>query len=64
MYYVDFPSHPVDSRRAKCNSVLMRCVKVGRSFKLVPLKTFLYCNLVSALVNMAKRPGFLQKCEH
>ena len=62
--HVDFLSHPVHSRRAKCDTVLMKRVKVGRSFKLVPRKTFLYRNLVTALVNMARRPGFLQKCEH
>lgn len=42
----------------------MKRVKVGRSFKLVPSKTFLYRNLIPALIAMAKRPGFLLNCEH
>ena len=62
--HIEFPNHPVHSRRSKCGTVLMKRVKVGRSFKLVPRKTFLYRNLIPALISMAKRPGFLQKCEH
>ena len=43
--------------------VLMKCVKVGSSFKLVPCKACFYRDLVSPLVNMARRPGFLHKCD-
>jgi len=57
-----FPDHPQRSRRAPCGNVLMKKIKYGTQFKLVPRKTFLYNSGSSALKSILLRPGMLTKC--
>ena len=62
--HVEFPNHPFPHKRNKCNTVLMKQVKVNGRYKLVPRKVFLYRSIIHSLIDMAKRPDFLTKCEH
>lgn len=62
--HVEFPNHPQHSRRAKCNSSLVKSVQIGRKTKLVPRKVFAYHSVIETLKEMARRPGFLDMCEH
>ena len=62
--YIKFPNHPHITRRSKCGTVLMKKVKVGSKFKLVPRKSFIYYSIVQSLKAMCARHGFLQACEH
>ena len=61
--HIEFPEHPHRSRRSKCGTVLMKRVKVGTKFKLVPRKLFVYRSIVDSLKEMSCRPGFLRLCE-
>lgn len=61
--YIQYPNHPHQSRRAKCNTVLMKKVKNGSKYKLVPCKVYAYNSLKSSLAKLFGRHGFSQKCE-
>lgn len=61
--HVEFPNHPQVSRRSKCNTVLLKKVRVANKIKLVPRKTYIYQSIKSSLKEMATRPGFLGICE-
>lgn len=61
--FVAFPNHPHRSRRSKCNTALMKQVRVGGKTKLVPKKSFLYHSVISGLQKLIARKGFLQHCE-
>ena len=60
--YIEFPHHPHVSRRIPCGEVLLKKVKVGIKSKLLPRKVFVYRSVVHSLMDMAKRPGFLSRC--
>ena len=62
--HIEFPNHPHSARRSKCNTILMKRVKVNGKSKLVPKKVFVYQSVIQSLQEMATRPGFLQMCEH
>ena len=62
--FVAFPNHPHCSRRSKCNTALMKQVRVGGKTKLVLKKSFLYHSVISGLQKLIARKGFLQQCEH
>lgn len=62
--YVEYPNHPHQSRRVKCDAVLMKQVKSHGKSMFVPKKIFLYRSVINALIAMMKRPGFLQHREH
>ena len=51
------------SLREKCNTLLMKRVKQGSKYKLVPFKIYAYNSLKSSLAKLFGRPGFSQKCE-
>ena len=40
--YVQFPSHPQPHCRVKCGAELMKKVKTGLKYKLVPKKLYVY----------------------
>lgn len=61
--YVQYPNHPHSLRREKCNTLLMKRVKQGSKYKLVPFKIYAYNSLKSSLAKLFGRPGFSQKCE-
>lgn len=62
--HVEYPRHPHAHRRKKCGAVLMKKVKVGGKYKLVPRKLYVYNSLVQALEQLVSRPNFLDQCEH
>ena len=62
--FVEFPNHPHEYRRNPCNEILMKRVKIGNKYKLVPRKVYVYCSILQSLKDMAKREGFLDKCDH
>ena len=42
--------------------MLMKMVKIGKKYTLVPRKVFIYHSIVSSLKEMAKGRGFLGNC--
>ena len=62
--YIEFPHHPHQRKRSKCNTVLLKTIQVCGKSKLVPKKVFIYQSVISSLIEMAKTKDFLQKCEH
>ena len=62
--FIEFPNHPHSTRRRACNEILMKRVKIGDKYKLVPRKVYCYRSIVHSLKDMAKRKGFLDKCNH
>lgn len=61
--HIEFPDHPQHSRRHACGEVLLKSIKVGSKLKFVPRKTFAYRSIIQSLAAMAKRQGFLEKCD-
>ena len=61
--YIEFPNHPFPSRRLKCNTPLMKKVKVAGSFKVVPRKLYQYHSIINSLKQLIGRRDFLNKCE-
>jgi len=57
--FIEFPNHPQRHRRNPCGALLMKKVKCGTTFKLVPKKTFVYNSITSALKSILLRPGML-----
>ena len=47
--FVAFPDHPQKSRRNKCNGQIMKQIKYGSNYKLVPLKCFLFNSIIGTL---------------
>ena len=60
--YVEFPNHPQRQGRAACGAIIMKKVKSGAAYKLVPVKTFLYNGVIEALKGFVQLNGFLQQC--
>lgn len=60
---IEFPNHPHHSRRTACNELLLKEIKVGKRIKLVPRKAYVYHSIIESLRAMAKRRGFLEKCD-
>ena len=58
--YVAFPNHPHISKRAPCNSVLLKKVKYGSTYKYIPKKLYLYNNIIDNLQSLLQRPGTLR----
>ena len=56
-------NHPHISRGAKCNTILMKRVMCGSSYKLCPRKVYIYNSIKSSLAKLLGRPAFSQKCE-
>ena len=60
--HVEFPNHPQRSRRQKCNTILLKRVRIGKATKLVPRKTYIYQSVLHSLTVFYSRPQFLQNC--
>lgn len=60
--YVEFPNHPQRSRREKCNTILLKRVRIGRISKLVPRKTYVYQSVLQTLTKFCSRLLFLHDC--
>ena len=62
--FIQFPNHPYPNRHKGCNEMLMKMVIIGKKYTFVPRKVFIYHSIVSSLKEMAKRKGFLERCDH
>lgn len=62
--HVEFPNHPQRVHRRNCGTELMKKVKLGQRYKLVPRKVYVYYNIVNSLQKLVSIPGFLEDCEH
>ena len=47
--YVEFPDHPPLYRCNPCNEILMKRVKIGTKYKLVPRKVYVYRSILQSL---------------
>lgn len=61
--HIEYPHHRHSNKRTACNTILLKRVKIGGKFKLVPRKTFVYRSIIKAIQMMLVRENFLQKCE-
>ena len=61
--HVKFPNHPHRSKRNPCNEILLKRVKIGSQYKLIPRKVYVYCSVQQSLKNLARRKDFLNKCD-
>ena len=61
--HVEYPNHSQVHQRKKCGAALMKKVKVGGKYKLVPRKVYVYNSLVDSLERLVSKPGFLDRCE-
>lgn len=62
--FIEFPRHPQASRRSKCNTPLMKKVRIGRKHRLVARKSFFYHILISGIKRLVSRKNFIQACQH
>ena len=61
--FVHYPNYPHVSRREKCNTLLMKQVKHGSAYKLVPCKAYTYNSLKASLTKLSSKSGFFANCE-
>ena len=61
--HIEYPNHPQRYRRRKCGAELMKKVKIGRHYKFVPRKIYVYNSLLSSLERLIAKPNFLHQCE-
>ena len=61
--HIQYPNHPQRVHRRKCGAELMKKVKLGRTYKLVPRKVYIYYSIFDALQRLAMRPDFFEQCE-
>ena len=54
---------PNPNRRNKCNTVLLKKVKYGNSFKLMPKKAYPYYSLQKSLDRLSQSTNFIHICE-
>ena len=62
--HIEYPNHTQRSRRSKCNTPLMKRVKIGGKLKFVPRKVYQYHSIVDSLKDLISRQGFLSECEY
>ena len=41
----------------------MKKVKIGKNYKLVPRKSYVYYDIIQSLQRLVSKPGFLSLCE-
>ena len=63
---IAFPNHPHRDQRLPCNASLLKEVKVQDTAKTkyVPMKTFPYQSLKTAIADLVADPDFLTLCDH
>ena len=61
--YKEFPNHPHTNRSQQCDTLLMRKVKQGSHYNLVPRKVYAYISLKDSC-KLCSKPDFLKKCEY
>ena len=52
--FIRFSNYLHPSRCKPRKEILVKRVKIGRRYKLLPRKVFIYCDIVSSLKEMAK----------
>ena len=60
--HIPFPNHPQESKRQKCDSVLMKEVKYGTKCKLYPKKVYPYYSLQKSLDRLTSTTDFINMC--
>ena len=61
--HIAYPNHPHSRRRQECGTKLLKKVKSGRGYQLIPVKEFAYQPLQRAFSCLVRREGFLDACE-
>ena len=61
--HVTFPSHPQQSQRTPCNTQLLKKVKSGKGYSLVPFCVHPYYPLKKSFERLVAKPGFIENCE-
>lgn len=61
--HVRYPNHSQRANRKKCGAELMKTVKIGQRYKLVPRKPFVYYSIIDSIQKLIQIPGFLSVCE-
>jgi hypothetical protein len=61
--HIEYPNHPHNPRRSKCNTSLMKRVKVKGTTKFTPRKLYHYHSIVDSLKKLISRHDFLNDCE-
>ena len=61
--HVAYPNHPQVSRRKTCGAKLLKTVKNGSGYNLIPIKVYLYFPLKKSLQQIVSRDGVLSACE-
>ena len=59
-HYIAFPNHH-KNRRQRCNTILMKTVKYGSTYKLVPKKVFLYNSVYERIKELLSDSFFREK---
>ena len=62
-WHVQYPNHQQLSRRKACGTELLQKVRYGTQYKLKPKKVYCYNSLKASVERLAKREGFMDKCE-
>ena len=60
-HYIAFPNHPHKNHHQRCNTILMKTVKYGSSYKLVPKKVFLYNSVCERIKELLSDSFFREK---
>lgn len=63
--FVPYPNHPHLSKRAPCNTTLLKSVELCSGRKMLyPHKIYCYKSLTSSLQELLLCPGFVEDCNH
>ena len=60
---IEYSNHPQKARRKRCNTDLLKRVKIGQTYKFVPRKVYIYYSIIDTLQKLISRPSFLEQCE-
>ena len=61
---MEISNHPHKLRRVQWDTLLLKGVRQGSQFKLVPRKVYAYISLKTSLSKLCSQTDFLQKCDH
>ena len=60
--HIAYPNHPHIRRRQECGAQLLKPIKTGRDYKLVPIKEYPYQSLHNSFCYLVRKDGFLSAC--
>jgi len=63
---IAFPNHPHRDQRLPCDAQLLKEIKVQETgkFRYVPIKSYPYQSLKTAITDLVEGPNFLTLCDH